>query len=558
MLGCILRRFRFRAVLAIPVIAVVVVAAAACGSVGQPDGPDATVRHFTQLLDKHDAAGAASLTTYPSAASATIRQIFDGLQNAAVDYRPMQVMNLDPDTSLFNLDVNWDFGKNKQWSYNLEGRVRKLAVGWRISWDPAVVMPQLDTNHTVQLVRTTPSPAPKVVDIAGAPLMQQETINQVKLDPARMPDPVRSTDALAKAIAPVAPLITGEDLRAQLAAAGGKPITAVNLRDGDFAILQPRMAPIPGVVMTKDPQLVASDRRVTSPLLDALRSEWQQSQDEHSGWAVQLVENGKPPKQLAGQQGPAGPDIASALDQRLQRAAEDAVASAGVPTSIVVVQPSSGAVVADAQNTYASQASPAGSFTDSVPLGGTQELLRSAAAVAKNKAPQNVSASEMGEAAKQLGIGVNFRVAGLRQETGEVTTGGNTDHVRQGGNADPVTASVFGMALAAAAIDRGSVPTPLIERGKPGSADAPPAPLSGPVVDRLRGMFRDGMNDPRMASLRGYRDVAGCTATAGGDEWLLATMGDMAFAVHIANADGGDMAAKVATRMMRSMIKPDA
>src|SRR5690606_712625 len=198
------------------------------------------------------------------------------------------------------------------------------------SWEPQLVMPELAGGRTVKLVRTYPEPAPRVIDIVGESLMHEQVINLVKLDPARMPDPVFSTDALAKAIEPVAPLITGEYLREKLAESKGEPVLAVRLREGDFAILEPRMAPIPGVVMEKSPELISSDRRVWSPMLDALRNVWKESQEQHSGWGVQIYEpDGEVVRQVAGHQGPPGPPHHATMDQTPQPHPEGAGINAG-------------------------------------------------------------------------------------------------------------------------------------------------------------------------------------------------------------------------------------
>jgi hypothetical protein len=113
------------------------------------------------------------------------------------------------------------------------------------------------------------------------------------------------------------------------------------------------------------------------------------------------------------------------------------------------------------------------------------------------------------------------------------------------------------MAIAAATIARGSVPPPMIERGRPSETDAQLDPLAAPVTDRLRTMMRDGMNDPRMEELRMYGGVTAFVAEAGEDGWLIATMGDLAFAVHIDNMDGGDAAVRMAARMFRSFTTPE-
>ncbi|MEV6556670.1 NTF2-like N-terminal transpeptidase domain-containing protein [Nocardia sp. NPDC051756] len=552
------RRFRVRGAMALAGVAALAIAMGSCGVHEGKNEAEAVVERFTELLDKQDYVHASELTSYPSAASATLKQMFAGLQPGKADYKKTQYIGLDSEAAIFSMDADWNFGDGKNWTYSVQGNVRKLAIGWRISWDPAIVMPQLDHNRTVRLVRTEPAPAPRVNDIAGQPLMTEQTINVIKLDPAKMPDPVGSTNALAKAIEPVAPLITGPSLMQQVATSQGKPVVAVNLREPDFAILEKDMAPIPGVVMEKQPRLISADRRVWSPMLDALSKVQQESQQQHSGWGVQVFEqDGRFVGQLAGVQGPPGPDIAGTMDQRLQRAAEDAVVSSATPSSIVAIQPSSGAVVAVAQNTQASEHGPV-AFTGLYPVGGNIELFRNIAAVSKGKAPHEISAQEAAEAAATLGVGVDFKVPGLDEVTGRLAVAGRSaEQVKQGGGSDAVLASPFGMAIAAAAIARGEVPPPMIEVARPSTTDAQLGPLSPEIADRLHGMLRDSTNAPELASLRGYRDVNGFSATAGRDGWLIAVMGDLAFAIHINDVDSGDATARMAVRMLQSLAAPE-
>ncbi|WP_433669264.1 NTF2-like N-terminal transpeptidase domain-containing protein [Nocardia sp. CA-136227] len=516
------------------------------------------VDQFTSLIDKKDYDGASRLTSYPAGASATLKQVFEGLGPGKPEYRVTQFIKLDGTTGLFSMTGAWNFGENRNWKYDLNGTVRKLSVGWRISWDPALVMPQLDAKRTAKLVRTEAQPSPRVNDIVGQPLMTEQTINVVKLDPAKITDPVASTNALAAAIAPVAPLIDGPALMQQLSAAQGKPITAVNLRDGDFAILEPRMAPIPGVVLEKQPKLISADRRVWSPMLDALTKVWDENRDNHSGWGVQLFEpNGAMVTQLAGEQGPPGPDVPGTMDQHLQRAAEDAAVSTGSPTSIVAVQPSSGALVAVAQN---SQASERGNiaFTGLYPVGGMIELFKNVAAVTKHKAPQDVSVGDAADAASLLGIGIDFRVPGLDETTGRLPTGKNTaENVSRGGAADSLMASPWGMAIAAAAVARGQVPKPMIAIGQPATTEADLPALPPEATDRLRAMLHDGGGAPEMAALGRYRDVQVYSATTGNNGWLVATLGDLAFAIHIDDPDSSDLTARVAARLLQSLATPD-
>ncbi|MFC9662865.1 NTF2-like N-terminal transpeptidase domain-containing protein [Nocardia sp. NPDC127606] len=552
------RRFRVRGAMAIAGVATLAIALCSCGVGGKTSESETVVQRFTEYLDDQDYGKAADLTSYPAAASATMKQMFEGLQSGTVDYEASQVIDLDKQSAIFSMEVAWNFGEKKDWTYTLQGTVRKLAIGWRISWEPAVVMPQLTNNRTVKLVRTTAKPPPKVVDLPGETLMTEQTLNVIKIDPSRTGDLVGTTNALADAIEPVAPLITGPSLMQQLAGSQGKPIIAVNLRDGDFAILEPRMARVPGVVMEKQPKLISADRRTRSPMLDALREVWQDSLEATAGWGVQIFEaDGRFVNQVAGYQGPAGPDIAATMDQRLQRAAEDAVVSAGTAATVVAIQPSTGAVVAVAQNSYATEKGPI-AFTGLFPAGGTMDLFRTVAAATKNKPPQDVTVQEAAEAATALGVGVDFKVAGLDEVTGRISMPGrSTEQVRQGAGADAVQVSPFGMAIAAAAISRGSVVAPMIEAGKPGTTDTPVPALPQPAVDRLRALMNEGIGKPETAALRGFRDITAFAARGGADGWLLATMGDLVFAVHIADVDSGDATSRLAAVLLKSLATPE-
>ena len=552
------RRIRVRGAAALVGAAVLAITMGACGLQGNPTDPQSIVNRFAGLLDDKNAADAADLTSYPSGAQATLKQLFNGLESGKPDYKVVQYIGLDDTSAMFNLRADWNFGPGKDWNFDLQGSIRKLAVGWRISWDPTVVVPQLDNTRTVKLVRTDATPSPKVNDNGGAPLMSEQNINTVKIDPAKTTDPVATTNALADAIAPVAPLITGADLMQQLQAAQGKPVVAVSLRDDDFAILEPRMASIPGVVMDKQPKLVVADRRVWSPLTDAYTKVWQANKDAHRGWGVQLFgPDGAMITQLAGHQGPPGPDIAATMDQKLQRAAEDAVVSVGTAASIVAIQPSTGAVVAAAQNNQASaQGSPA--FTSAYPAGSNMDLFKAAAGIMKNKSPQDVSVQDAAQAAADLGVGIGFKVPGLDETSGRLPIAGRGFEQVKDGGSDPILASTFGMAIAAASIVRGSVAPPMIEIGRPATTDAQLSPLPGPVLDKLRAMLRDSTaGGPDLASLRTFQGVNAFAATAGTSGWLIGDMGDLAFAIHIDDIDSGNATARMAALLLKSFATPD-
>lgn len=504
---------------------------------------------YVGALNDGDVEDAAALTSYPEAAKASMTQAYDALDPESVRFDVNQIIDLDVDSGMFNAVATWDLGNDRSWTYNVNGWVRNLSVGWRVSWNPATFMPGLGNGRTVRLDRTDAAP-PTVFDISGAPMMTEQTINAIRLDPARTADPVGSTVALAKAIEPVAPLITAESLQQDLAAANGQPITAVNLRDADFAVLEDSLRAVPGVVVEGQPRLITIDRRVYGPVVDAMRTVWQSNRDASQGWAINAVEPNGQTIRLTGYQGPPGPDIRASLDPRLQLAAEDAAVSVGTPAAIVAIQPSTGAILAVAQNNQATDLGPI-AFTGLYPAGSTLDLVRLAASA------QN---TELEQAAKQLGLGVKYTIPGLDQQTASFG-GGGPNLMRAAASErtvadDEVTVSPFGMALVAASVARGAPTVPVIAAGQPATTDETVPQLPGQVTDQLRTVMRDTVHRGSANLLAGYGDVVGATGDHDGDRWFYGSRGDMAFAVFVQDADGGDLAVKVTDRWFKSLAKP--
>ncbi|MFD4294333.1 NTF2-like N-terminal transpeptidase domain-containing protein [Rhodococcus sp. NPDC058505] len=512
----------------------------------ESDAPTVLARYVAALNDG-DLDAAADLTSYPNAANEVMAQAFDALAPESVTFEVNQIIDLDADSGMFNAVARWDLGDDRVWTYDVDGWIRNLSVGWRVSWNPDTFMPGLGNGRTVRLDRTDAAP-PTVFDITGTPMMTEQTINSIRLDPSRTPDPIGSTVALAKAIEPVAPLITAESLQQELAAANGQPIIAVNLRDGDFAVLEDRLRAVPGVVVDGEPRLITLDRRVSGPVVDAMRGVWQANRDESAGWAVNSVEPNGNVTRLAGHQGPPGPDIRSTIEPRLQMAAEHAAVSVGTPAAIVALQPSTGAILAVAQN---NQASDLGSiaFTGLYPSGSTLDLVR-VAATAQN--------TDIEHAAKQLGLGVDYKIPGLEQKTASFV-GSGPNLMRSESDRTPdnqVAVSPFGMALVAASIARGAPTVPLIAAGQPASTDEPVEQLPAPVTDQLRAIMRDTVHRGPANLLAGYGDLIGATGAEGDDRWFYGSRGDLAFAVFVQDADGGDLAVKVTDRMFTALARP--
>lgn len=513
------------------------------------------VDDFVAELNERDAEGAAALTSYPNAASATLTQLFDGLSDGTVEYEITQLVELSGESGYFTLEGNWNFGPDKDWSYQVDGSVKKLAVGWRVSWSPDVVVPDLGGGRTVHHVRTDAAP-PKIFDRNGQLLMAEQTINTVVLDPAKMPDPVLTTTLLGDVLEPVAPVITAASMQQRLAEQPAERIAAVKLRDQDYQFLEDDIVAIPGVEVIKTPTLISADRRISSPLLDSLRSAWQLERDRTAGWAVTLEDPQAGPIQVAGFQGPPPPDLVSTLDSHVQLAAKEAVVSVGTPAAIVAIQPSTGGIIAVDVNNQAMELG-AVATRGLYPAGSAMDPVRVAAGMALGKDPAQVSTAELGDIARRLGLGLDYTVPGFEFETAQF--GQNRSGVVQftGSPADSeALLSPMGAAMLAASIARGDAAMPMIVQGQPATVAEPAEPLPAETIDALRAMMVDNVQNGPASFLRGHAGLTGIAGDNGDDRWFYGVSGDMAFAVFVANADGGDRAIKMADMFLRELGKP--
>jgi cell division protein FtsI/penicillin-binding protein 2 len=238
----------------------------------------------------------------------------------------------------------------------------------------------------------------------------------------------------------------------------------------------------------------------------------------------------------------AGTTVATGLDLAVQTAAEDAVEPVAQPTVLVAVAPSTGDLLAVAQNGPADAAG-AISLTGRYPPGSTFKMVTATAAVAglhlTLDSPEpcpgvtviggrpvpnegefdlgtvplrtafarscNTTFAQLGaqlppdalpSAALRLGLGADYRVPGLTTVTGAVPP--STDTVQRAENGfgqGQVIATPLGMALAAATVARGANVVPQLIHGRPTEVLAAATPPDGPALDQLRPMMRAVVTD---------------------------------------------------------------
>ncbi|MGX6509176.1 penicillin-binding transpeptidase domain-containing protein [Rhodococcus sp. SJ-2] len=577
-------------------VTLVTAASLTLGAVGcatGPDQPDTVAQEFATALDTGDSASAAALTTDPAVAEEMISGLFEGLGNDD----PTVTVAGTGEGDTFELDVSWNFGEGRDWSYRTTGSATPDGAdgsddddGWRIRWDPAVLAPELNQGTSLRYTPTTGTP-PTIFDSAGQPLMSEQIVTLVNLDSSADPAVV------APLLATAAPTITAASLAADLEKADGAPVTAVVLRDADLAPIEEQLSAMPGVTLAPQPRLLTADRDLSSPVWSGLDEMWHENQAATAGWAVQTVAADGAVRSIAGVAPTEAPDLYTTIDPGLQARAESTLASFDRPAVIVGIDADTGAVRTVAQNAAADQEGPV-ALTGLYPPGSTFKTVTTSAALQAGLAePDTVLACpgvatigdrtipndesfDLGEvplhtafahscnttmagfavdmpptaltdAALQFGLGVDYVTPGL------VTVTGNVPPMESGAarvegaiGQGEVTASPFGMALVAASIAGGKTPLPMIVEGQQATADQEVAPAPEGTIAALRTMMRETVTEGTANVLSDFPELIGKTGTAeyggnngaagnvsGAHGWFIGAQDNLAFAVFVAGAD---------------------
>ncbi len=288
---------------------------------------------------------------------------------------------------------------------------------------------------------------------------------------------------------------------------------------------------------------------------------------------------------------PAG-TMTATLSRPVQIAAQAAVDLRPTPAMIVALQPSTGEILAVAQNQAVSGTNP---LVGRYPPGSTFKIVTAAAAMEEGLAGQNTAlpcpesvtvkgrtvrndgfglgdvplhtafarscnttfarlggdlpAESLPHGAARFGIGKDFAMPGATTNTGSVPRpDDDAKRVEASFGQGDVVVSPFGMALAAATVASGRAVSPMLLRGKETIGDSGPEPPSAPVVRALRAMMREVVTAGTATALGGLGQVAGKTGTAeygtsgGSHGWFVGYRGDLAFAVLVQDAGSSDAA----------------
>jgi membrane peptidoglycan carboxypeptidase len=326
-----------------------------------------------------------------------------------------------------------------------------------------------------------------------------------------------------------------------------------------------------------------------------------QGQGGVSGWYVAMVDAAG--TELGVLHGTPTTPLTATLSVPVQKAAQAAVDSHQNPTVLVAIQPSTGDILAVAQNAAAGDAPVA--LNGLFPPGSTFKIATATAILEAGAGPgtvvpcpgqatvsqrpiENNERFELGDvplrtafaqscnttfamraaelptdalsgAANQLGLGADFDIPGIATETGSVPAPANAvEQVENSIGQGRVQVSCFGLALVTGTVAAGRAVTPRLWRDIPTSVTVPYDPPPARVVGSLRTMMRDVVTSGTGKGLAGYGKVHGKTGTAEIDEatahgWFAGYRDDIAFATLVQEGGSSSAAVEVTGKFLTTL-----
>jgi cell division protein FtsI/penicillin-binding protein 2 len=568
--------------------------------------PEDAANAFAAAFAKGDLDAAARQTDSADSAKQQMSDVRKALEPKSVKAEVEDVSQADGSpTANVTYKLTWDLGNNRTWSYESHVELRSEEGAWRVHWNPTVIHPKLARQQAIAVQGQQPDLAP-VLDRDGNLVLSPDTIVSVLLEKDKAGDVNAVAGALATALAGFDNTITQASILDGVnKTPAGQPYQVAALRKSNYDFVKPAIYDLPGVRFTSSPRLIAQDRAFAAAVLPGIRKVVEADLTGKAGWRVITTDaTGAEVEELYSKAAEPANSASTTLSVGVQNAAQAAVNTEPTPSMIVAMQPSTGELLAVAQNAVADPQGPI-ALMGRYPPGSTFKIVTAAAALSAGKVngatpvgcPPTITidgreipnagkfdkgtiplssafafscnttfaqlATEMGPAdlttmAKNLGLGVDFVMPGATTVTGSVPEASNVvERAEDGFGQGKVVASPFGMALLVSAVATGKMPTPSLVRGSTTKADSTVQPVSPQVLDGVRAMMLEMTRST--PALAGFPELRGKTGTAQfGDGthshgWFVGYQGDLAFAVLLTDAGASSKAVAAATRFLSGL-----
>lgn len=579
-------------------VAALIVGLSACTP--RPSGPEPTAEEFFSALATGDTTTAAEFADHPAEARQALNEAWAGLQATHLDAQILGSKYTE-DTGSITYRYTWHLPKDRTWTYDGRLNMVRDEGRWKVRWSATGLHPSLGENQSFTL-RADQPPRASVIERSGTEVLLPGYRYSYSLDAKAAGDALMPTArAVADALRPFDNTMDPQRL-AELASSSKTPLHLIILRQSDHDRVAGAIAARPGVVITPQAALLPTDETFAPAIINQVRTAVQGELDGQAGWRVVTVnQNGVDVDVLHEVPGQPAPSIRISIDRTVQNAAQQAVNTTGKQAMIVAIKPSTGEILAVAQNT-AADAEGLIATTGLYPPGSTFKMITAGAAIERDMATPNTLlpcpgtidighrtvpnyggfdlgtvpmsrafasscnttfaelASRMPprgltNAAAKYGIGADFEIEGLNTVTGSVPPTVNlAERTEDGFGQGKVVASPFGMALAAATVAAGKTPVPQLIQGRQTVVHGEMEPIGDKILDGLRPMMRLVVTNGTAEDLQGAGDVRGKTGEAefagGSHSWFAGYRGDLAFAALIV----GGGSSEYAVRMLKGML----
>ena len=593
-------RLSRRVASAVVVCVVLVGSATACTP--SPDGPEPAAQAFLAAFSARDIGAASADTDRPDSAATALNDVWEDLQAESLDARTTSV-RVDGDTATVGYTYQWHLPKDRVWTYDGELQMGRTDGRWGVRWTSTDIHPGLGDTQTMAL-RSTAPPRARVNERSGTDVLVPGVVHRVKIDADESDDIVASATGLARILGQFDQTISAQSIVESATSIDGDYPVAL-LRDDDYQTVAASLSGLSGVTVSDESDLIATDRTFAPDLVSQVKKSVIDEVDGKAGWSVVTVNrNGVDIDVLTDTPPEPAPSFSITLDRNIQVAAQNAVNVRTEQAMMVVIQPSSGAVLAVAQNEEADRDGPVAS-AGLYPPGSTFKIITAGAAISTGLAgPEttvpcpgrivigersipnynefalgNVSmstaftrscntsfaklASEMPAdaltiAASQFGVGPEYGVVGLPTDSGSVPPAEElVQRTEDGFGQGKVVVSTFGMALAAATVANGSTPVPTLIVGRETTIEGEHPVIDPAMVDGLRGMMRSVVTSGTAERIADQGEVYGKTGEAevegGSHAWFVGYRGDLAFATLVVRGGSSDNAVAVTREMFEQL-----
>ncbi|MGC2347470.1 MAG: penicillin-binding transpeptidase domain-containing protein, partial [Mycobacterium sp.] len=499
----------------------------------------------------------------------------------------------------------WHLPKNRTWTYDGQLKMARYEGHWQIRWNSTDLHPRLGEHQTLAL-RADPPHRASVNEVGGTDVLAPGYLYHYTLDASQAGAFLISTArSVVDALHPFDDTLNDPQRLAEQASGSGKPLDLITLRVDDSNNVASAIGNLPGVVITPQADLLPTDYHFAPALISQVKKAVIDELDGQAGWRVVSVNQNNVDLAVLHEVEPSpAASVSISLDRAVQNAAQHAVDNQGRQAMIVVIKPSTGEILAVAQNAAADAVGPLAT-TGLYPPGSTFKVVTAGAVLERDMASPNTLlgcpgkldigqrtipnyggfdlgvvpmsrafasscnttfaelASRMPprgltQAANRYGIGLDYQVDGLSTVTGSVPpTVDLAERTEDGFGQGKVLASPFGMAMAAATVAAGKTPVPKLIEGRSTTITGDTTPISEKMIEGLRPMMRLVVTNGTAKDIAGCGAVFGKTGEAefpgGSHSWFAGYRGDLAFASLIVGGGSSEYAVRMTKFMFETM-----